>query len=53
MKRNNLLKRKPAVRQNKHPPARAKLVAVRSTSGLTHPVRGSLGRALADELADR
>jgi hypothetical protein len=32
-------------------PKRAKPVSVRSRSGLTHPIRGTLGRALAEELS--
>jgi hypothetical protein len=59
MKNKTKHRRKPVA-----PPARPKSefshmqklrkpISVRSRFGLSHPVRGSLGRALADELADR
>jgi hypothetical protein len=54
MKRKNLLKRKPPARregvraQNTHD-VRGKPVSVRSVSGLAYPVRGALGRQLAEE----
>jgi hypothetical protein len=40
---------RPAVRRNKHPPLRNKPVLVRSVSGLSYPIRGALGRQLAEE----
>jgi hypothetical protein len=51
MKRKNLLKREPPARRRKQPPLRGKPVSVRARSGLAYPVRGALGRALAEELS--
>jgi hypothetical protein len=52
MKRKNLLRREPAVRARKSETVsdlRGKQVSVRARSGLAYPVRGKLGRELAEE----
>jgi hypothetical protein len=54
MKNKTKHRRRPAVRQKVDAPIgastlRSKPVSVRSVSGLTYPLRGKLGRELAEE----